>query len=259
MKNILNFLIEIYNESKPLFFLKSEILNHKNPNDLLSEADLRLNEFFCNKIKNKYQDCKIIAEESENDILDNNLTFVIDPLDGTCNYSLGLPLCGIQMAVFKNKECLLSLIGLPYFNEIYYAIKNEGAYRNKERMYINKEINHKDGILELSDFYGINDDINIDNQYELVNLLRSKFLKTRLFGAACIDFTNIITNKAQAYICYYRYIWDIAPGLLLATEAGALYKRINNKDYEYGNHSIVVSNNKESLDLILDTYKNIVK
>ena len=257
MNDILKYLIEIYEESKSLFYLKSNIISHKNPNDLLSEADLRLNDFFCNKIKDKYNEAKIIAEESENDNLDDNLTFVIDPLDGTCNYSLGYYLCGIQMAVFKNKECILSLIGLPYFNELYYAIKGEGAYKNNERIYVNKDISHQDGILELSDFYEINDDIDIENQYKLVNLLRPKFLKTRLFGAACIDFTNIITNKALAYICYYRHIWDIAPGLLLIKEAGAIYKRINNKDYEYGNHSIIISNNLETMNLILDSYNKL--
>ena len=73
----------------------------------------------------------------------------------------------------------------------------------------------------------------MQKQLELVSLMQDKFLKTRLFGAACIDFTNLATNKAQAYICYYNHIWDIAPGLLLAKEAGCVYKTLENTNYTY--------------------------
>ncbi len=257
MKKILNFLINLYEESKELFYRESKIISHKSPNDVLSEADLRLNDFFYNRIKNEYKDSNIIIEESENKSLDSNLTFVIDPLDGTCNYSLGLDLCGIQMAVFKDKECVISLIGLPNKDELYYAIKGMGAYLNNKKIEINKDISNDVGILELSDFYQINDDIDLDKQFLLVKKLQLKFLKTRLFGAACIDFTNIASSKAQAYICYYRYIWDIAPGLLLVKESGGVFKRLNENKYEYGNHSIIVANNMKSLDLIIECYKNI--
>ena len=259
MKDVLEFLKEIYEEATELFFLKSSIVSHKSPNDVLSEADLRLNNFFILKINERYPEASIIAEESDNDNLTDNLTFVVDPLDGTCNYSLGLPLCGIQIAVFKNKECLLSFIGLPYFKEIYYAIKGEGAYLNDKRLEVNSVINSSEGILELSDFYEVNDDIEIKNQYLLVEELKPSFLKTRLFGAACIDFTNLATSKAQAYICYYRLIWDIAPGLLIAQEAGCLYSRINLKPYDYGNHSIVIANNKTNLDRVLNVARKFVK
>ena len=256
MKDILEYLLDLYEKSKPLFYRESKVLKHKNLNDVLSEADLRLNEYFYSNIKNEYPLANIIAEESDNLDLTDALTFVIDPLDGTCNYSNGLNLCGIQMAVFLNKECIISLIGLPYYDEVFYAIKNEGAYKNGNKISVNNTIKASDGILELSDFYRVNDDIEYDMQFELVKELQNKFLKIRLFGAACIDFTNLIKNNAQAYICYYRYIWDVAPGLLLAKEAGMLYSGINN-DYKYGNHSIILANNMNTLKMIIDEIKRI--
>lgn len=249
MDGILEYLLRLYDNSMDLFFGNSKILNHKTANDVLSEADLRLNEYFCSNIGREYKDADIIAEESSNSEMTDNLTFVIDPLDGTCNYSLGLRLCGIQIAVFKNKECLLSLIGLPHFSEVYYAIKGSGAYFNGERLFADSSVPASDGILELSDFYSVNSDICIGDQFTLVKNMQSSFMKTRLFGAACVDFTNLAKNKAQAYICYYRNIWDIAPGLLLVKEAGLLYSGIG-KEYAYGDHSLIVANNRETLEYI---------
>lgn len=257
MQKIVDDLLLLYDESKKIFDQKFNIMYHKTANDVLSEADMALNKFFCEKIKEKYADACMITEENDNADMTDDLTFVVDPLDGTCNYSLGLKLCGIQIAVFKNKECIISLIGLPYQNEVYYAIKGKGAFFNGQNIVIDNTIKACDGILQLSDFYQINSDIAYDDQYAIVKALHPDFLKTRLFGAACIDFTNIAKSGAQAYICHYYHIWDIAPGLLLVKEAGAVYSGVN-KPYSYGDHTLIVANNEETLKLILNTANKII-
>ena len=117
------FLVDLVRAAKNIFDSSHSTLKHKSPNDLLSDADLKLNEFFVSEIKKKYPNAKIIAEESDNEELSNELTFVIDPLDGTCNYSMGIPLCGIQLAVLENKDPILSLIYLPNQDEMYVAKK----------------------------------------------------------------------------------------------------------------------------------------
>ena len=253
------FLLNLVKSAKKIFSKQHELIKHKSPNDLLSEADLELNEYFVSAIKKEYPQAKIIAEESENEELTNELTFVIDPLDGTCNYSMGIPLCGIQLAVLENKEPVLSIIYLPNQDELYFAKKGEGAFLNDKRLMVNKDIKHNDGVLILSDFYKDEEDISLDNQYKLVEDLRLDFLKTRLFGAACNDFAYLATSKAQAYICYYRNLWDIIPGLLLIKEAGMIYRRINGSPYQLGNESLVVANNQETLDLILTKAKKYTK
>lgn len=249
MDEVLKFLLGLYEGAKALFYEDSKVICHKSTNDILSEADLRLNQYFCSVINAEYPEALLIAEENGAAELTDALTFVIDPLDGTCNYSLGLRLCGMQIAVFKGGECMLSLIGLPGFDEVFYAIKGKGAFMNGQRLTANTDIGAADGILGLSDFYAENDRLDFDSQFLLVKSLRQKFLKTRLFGAACIDFTFLAKSNMQAYICYYRHIWDIAPGLLLIEEAGLVYSGVN-KDYSYGDHALIAANSPETLELI---------
>ena len=251
-EDIKTFLLETYGKAKALLECQTrETLAHKSANDLLSRADLALNGFFVSEIKAHFPEARIIAEESENLALSEEFTFVVDPLDGTCNFARGIPLYGIQVAVFEKGECTSSLVGLPCFDRLYYAEKGKGAYRNGERLFLNRDLPASDGVLELSDFYRDEKDIGLEEQFALVAELQGRFLKTRLFGAACIDFTAIAESHAQCYICYYRHIWDIAPGLLVAKEAGAVESRLNGEPYRYGDQSLVLANNEETLDLVL--------
>ena len=253
------FLTNLLINAKPIFVKRHSALFHKTPNDLLSEADVELNNYFVSAIKNEYKNAHIIAEESENESLTDELTFVIDPLDGTCNYSMQIPLCGMQIAVLEHKEVIMSFIYLPNSDEMYVAKKGEGAFLNGQRITADKSIKHNDGVLLTSDYYLEEKDISLENQYLLTKELKLDFLKTRLLGASCVDFSYLATSKAQAYICYYRQIWDIAPGLLLAKEAGLLVKRINGFDYHFNDESIVIANNEETLDLILSKAKQFIK
>ena len=254
------FLFESYEKAKKILLgLSSEAVCHKSANDLLTKADLALNDFFIRAIQEAFPEACIIAEESENGTLTDALTFIVDPLDGTCNFSRGVKMHGIQIAVMEQKECVASLIGLPHFDLVYYAEKGKGAYRNGERIFLDKNIAHEDGILSLSDFYRDEKDIAFENQYRLVSSLQDDFLKTRLYGASCYDFAALSESQSQAYICYYRCIWDIAPGLLLALEAGAVAKRLNGEAYHYGDQSIVVANSIDTLEHILKKAKPLLK
>ena len=94
---MIDFLKNLYEGGKEILLSASaKALYHKRTNDILTEADLALNEYFVSRIKEAYPEADIIAEESENKELGNKLTFVVDPLDGTCNFSRGVLLHGIQ-------------------------------------------------------------------------------------------------------------------------------------------------------------------
>lgn len=235
------------------FMLKGvKEFSHKSANDLLTDTDLKMDEYIKKQLKLEFPNCNLLTEESETDTKMLGYTFVVDPIDGTCNFKNGIKLCGIQIALFKDLECVLSIINLPYLNEFYHAILGQGAYFNGKKLEVNKDFSCQDGILELSDFYPKHP-LELSTQFNVVQSLQSTFLKTRLFGAALIDFTNMATNKTQAYICYYYHIWDIAPGLLIATESGCVFSGLNKK-YEYGDKILLVANNEKNLQILYDAF-----
>lgn len=230
---------------------------HKTKNDLLTQNDLLTETFIINHLKSRYPDIHIVSEEYNPDNHCNEgITVVIDPIDGTCNYAAGLSLFGIQTAIFDNGVCVGAAIYFPETKDMLVAEKGKGAWLNDTQIRIDATTTAADGILLISDYYS---DITIpfEKQFALVKKLQSHFLKTRHFGAACVDFSMLAQRQAVAYITYYHKLWDIAPGLLIATEAGCVYGALGNAVYQYGQPGLVVANNEENLNLILQTYHQL--
>lgn len=230
---------------------------HKTKNDLLTQNDLLTETFIINHLKNRYPDIHIVSEEYNPDNHCNEgLTVVIDPIDGTCNYAAGLSLFGIQTAIFDNGVCVGAAIYFPETKDMLVAEKGKGAYFNDTPITVDSTTAAADGILLISDYYD-NITIPFEKQFALVKALQKDFLKTRHFGAACVDFSMLAQKHAVAYITYYHKLWDIAPGLLIATEAGCVYGALDCPCYEYGRPGLVVTNNAENLNLILQTYSQL--
>ena len=249
-------LTEITKEAGARLLSQTVTVNsHKTKNDLLTENDLATENYIISELKKYYPDVNIISEEYNPDNELEGITVIIDPIDGTCNYAVGMDLFGIQLAVFDDGVCRASLLYFPVSGDIFTAEKGKGAYLNGKPLRIDTDASPKDGMLFISDYY---DSIGIpmDKQFGLVKSLQKHFLKTRHFGAACVDFSMIAKGHGVAYITYYHKIWDIAPGLLIATEAGCVSGGLDG-EYRYGEPGLVVATNSETLELIRRLYREV--
>ncbi len=232
------------------------VKNHKTRNDLLTENDLVIENFIIDGIRRDYPDIHIVSEEYNPDNDLDGLTVVIDPIDGTCNFAQGLSLYGIQVAVFYENVCRGAILYFPVEDVVYRAEEGKGAYKNGVRLAPDLRKDSADGFLIISDYYD-SIDIDFDKQFNLVKALQKHFLKTRHFGAACVDFTMLAEGHALAYISYYHKLWDIAPGLLLAKEAGFVSGAVDSDSYRYHRPGIIVAANEEMLALIKNEAKKL--
>ncbi len=232
------------------------IKSHKTRNDLLTENDLIIENFIIDGIKAHYPDVNIVSEEYNPDNALDGLTVVIDPIDGTCNYAQGLTSYGVQLALFHQSMCRASVLYFPVDDLLYVAEEGKGAYRNGVRLQVGTNKAAGDGFLLISDYYDTID-IDFNKQFELVKALQKHFLKTRHFGAACVDFCTLAEGHALAYVCYYSKLWDIAPGLLLAKEAGFIYSAVDMEEYKYHRPGLIVAANEEILGIIKREAKSL--
>lgn len=90
-----------------------------------------------------------IGEESDYYVRKNQTdkyVFIVDPIDGTTNFSRGLKISAISVALLKNDQPIIAVCYNPYLKEIYMAIKGYGAYLNDKKIHVsNKKL--KEGIL----------------------------------------------------------------------------------------------------------------
>ena len=229
MDNIIKFLKETSEKSYALIKdLKKEI-SFKGEKDFLTNCDLEVEKFFIDEIKKNFKDASIISEEFNSKAEKTKEYFVIDPIDGTANFSTNSVAWGIQSAYLVDGECMACCIYMPDLNRMYTAQKGKGAFMNGEKITVTVPKEKSHSIVSIGD--------HVLSKPEKIIELQKEVARVRLFGAACYEFTEIARGSTNAHIGFSNHPWDLEPGMLLCREAGG-------KIYETEKMHIVASDDK---------------
>lgn len=222
----------------------------KGTRDLVTSLDYELEKLIIDHLKRYFPKDHIVSEETNPHTQVTGRTWIIDPLDGTCNYANGIPVYGVQLVLLEEKEPILSFIMHPVGDELYYAEKGKGAFLNGNSIKVKKDIPVDQSILTLGDFSKSNFESR-DKQIELMSQLNDKVLKFRMWGSACYDLAYLAAGRTQGHIMFSKNLWDILPGLLLVREAGAFIANIEGRNFDLEKGTLVATANEELLNLIL--------
>lgn len=219
-----------------------------NEYDVVTVADKESDNLITSNIKNKYPDHNIISEESgETNNSGAEYCWIIDPLDGTANYSAGLPIFAISIALQKNGETILGVVYLPYLDELFYAIKGQGAFSGEQKLSVSANVRLDHAVVSTG--FPVDRNENPDNNIaNAVNVI-PKVRAFRRLGAAAADICYVAAGLLDAYWELNLHIWDIAAGEFIASEAGAVITSLR----ENRNYSILVASpaiNDDILKLI---------
>lgn len=120
--------------------IKGEIKNGLDY-DWVTVFDTKIENLLHEKIKEKYPSHKFIGEESSTEeiTLTNDPTWIIDPIDGTENFIRKLRLSCISVALTVNQERVLGVVYNPYLDEMFTALKGQGAYLNGEKIHVSDQ------------------------------------------------------------------------------------------------------------------------
>lgn len=201
-------------------------------NQVLTETDIAIGKFLVDAVKKTFPDHNIIDEEAG--VTDNNseFTWVIDPIDGTSNFAKGLPHYGIMIGLLKDNMPIAGGISLPYFQQIYSAEKNNGAFCNSQPMYVSKNSDLLSSLVA----YGIdghqeNPEITYTESKTLAEIILN--IRNVRTSNSAFDMAMVAVGKYDAYLNRTSKIWDnVAPQIILE-EAGALYTDFFGKPIDY--------------------------
>lgn len=226
------------------------VLRDKSQFDLVTSVDFGIEEYIISQIRTRFPSDRILSEETNSATLIKGDTWTIDPIDGTYNMASGIRLFGTQCALYQQGEIVLSAIYLPLFNEMYYAQLGRGAFLNGEQIRI-KQPDLQHCIVSCGDFpHGRTEDTQ--KQLKIMAHLTPRIAKIRMFGAACMDFTAVASGKTAGTVIFTKNKWDIAPGMLLCREAGALIKDTKG-DYNNESAEVIVCATQELYQTIMDS------
>ena len=199
--------------------------NKDNLNKIISstERDIKLQadieaEKIIKDIINNDSSFGILAEESG--MLSKksykNL-WVVDPLDGTANYSRNIPLCCVSIAILSDAKPVLGVIYDFNNDELYEGSINTNACLNGQAISVSKTKISQQGILVT----GLPNDTDYSDE-AMIKMIKNfqNWRKVRMIGSAALVSLYIASGKADVYMENKSYLWDIAAGAAIVNAAG---------------------------------------
>lgn len=149
--------------------------------------------------------------------------WTLDPIDGTSNFTHGLPLCAVSLALVRDGQPIVAAITAPFLNLRYRATHGAGAYVNDSRMHASDTSSLARAIVSIGD-YAVGPHASERNQrrLELTAHLSAQVERVRMFGSAALDLAWVAEGRTDGTIVLGHQPWDTAAGVLIAREAGAV-------------------------------------
>ena len=218
-------------------FRKNLKVIRKSPKDFVSNVDLECQNLSYELLRKDFQ-YEILSEEKKTqDEIETELFWIIDPVDGTHNYISGLPNFGVSIALATKKEFLLGVIYLPYFDEMYYAVKNQGAFMNDEKIQVSKNNDLEKSMITFDNQFYLN-----KKAFDVYKKIVDSCFTTRILGSAVYDFCLIASGKVDARIWNNTKVFDFAAGLTILNEAGGKVTDFDGNQVNLDTHDILGSN-----------------
>lgn len=207
----------IRKESK--HFKKSDI-ELKGFNDLVSYVDKEAEKKLVEGCQGILPEAGFITEEGTVTTKKETYNWIIDPLDGTTNFTHGLPVFAISIALMHENEIVLGVIYEVNRDECFYAIKNEPAYCNGEEIRVSdvKDINQS--LLATGFPY-----YDFGKMPQYLNILNSFMQQThglRRLGSAAVDLAYVACGRFEGFFEYNLNAWDVAAGIIILQQAGGV-------------------------------------
>lgn len=186
--------------------------------DVVSDADRAAERAATRAIAAGRPDDGVLAEESGVREGSSGLRWVIDPLDGTVNYLYGRDEWAVSIAAEESGRPVAGVVYVPARGETYHATKGGGAFRDGDPLRVNDPVPLGQAMLSTGFSY---DATRRGEQGALVAKVLPAVRDIRRGGSAAVDLADLAAGRTDAYYEDDLHDWDIAAGVLVATEAGA--------------------------------------
>ena len=185
--------------------------------DLVTTADKESQKIIINTLSSRYPEIAIIGEEGAK-IEKHTKVFYIDPLDGTLNFVHKIPFFAVSIGYWENGEALIGVVFDPIRRNLFYAKKGEGAFLNGKKIKVSSPKSLGNALLVTGWPY------NKDRHHDAVEDVKSvlNFTEVRALGSAALELCYVATGILDGYWEYSLSPWDLAAGILIAKEAGAI-------------------------------------
>ena len=229
--------------------LASKKINEASQRDIKLELDVRCQRKIELMLTKAYPEIAVLGEEENIGDIESELRWVVDPIDGTVNFTYGIPHACVSIALQQrlakqnkygeNYETIIGAVYDPFVEELWTAIRGQTAKLNGKRIQVN-DGPLKEAMLSIG---FAKDKKTMDYMIPYFNKLALKIRKPRMMGSATLALTYVACGRFHGYIESKVRLWDIAAGGLILECAGGEFWRMPRHKGEYA-YAVVATNGK---------------
>ncbi len=224
-------------------------IDKKGDIDLVTEADTGSEKVIIDTIQKAFPNHTILAEESGLNRGEFGHKWIIDPLDGTTNFSHQLGIFSVSIAFSLNDQTVFGVVLNPETRELFTAVKGKGASLNGRQIRVSNSPSVSESLLVTGFPY------NFKDVFDPLLTRFSNCLKAsqgvRRLGSAAIDLCFLACGRFDGFWEQNLKPWDTAAGELIAREAGAVVTDFSNKPYAIDKKEILATNGKIHKEMLL--------
>lgn len=229
-------------------------VKYKSKKDVVTRADIASEKLIVDGLRKAFPEHSIRTEEAGViEGSDPRYRWIIDPVDGTVNFSRGIPLWGISIALHFEGKPLVAVVNLPKLGEVYTAAKGRGSFMNGKPIHVSREDNPVHAIVSNGDF-NVGDVAKINAQNSR-NFARESetFERVKCLGSAVIEGCFTACGRIDCFVMTMSYPWDIAAISLIVEEAGGKATHIDGSPMLFVDAEQVVFSNGLLHDILVKT------
>jgi myo-inositol-1(or 4)-monophosphatase len=226
-------------------------VSFKSKHEIVTRADLLSEEAIIKEIRKHFPSHAILSEEAGyfKAMSEDAPKWIIDPLDGTTNFSMHNPLWCVSIAVginmppyrsYEHGEIVLGAVYAPVLGELYFAQKGMGATLDGQAIEVSDVSDGK----PLNTFCHGKDEKDIKRAVEYYRRQKLEGFDCRQLGTAAIELAYVAAGRIESTLIPGANIWDIAAGALLVREAGGKVTDLKGIDWNTGSRDILATNGR---------------
>jgi len=216
------------------------LIERKSYNDFVTQVDRGAEREIIHLIHKAYPQHAILAEESGAQG-ESEITWIIDPLDGTTNFLHRIPHFGVSIGIQVRGRLEHGVIYAPCTQDLYVASRGAGALLNNRRMRVSSCKDLSEALIgtgvPLREEY-------LDRYLPQLRNVAAQTAGVRRAGSAALDLAYVAAGRLEAFWEFGLKPWDIAAGILMITEAGGMVSGLEDGEAPLETGNIFASNAK---------------
>ena len=197
-------------------------INEQSQHDIKLDLDVRSQKLIERKLLTDFPTSSVLGEEGVAGNQDSDLRWIVDPIDGTVNFTYGIPHACVSIALQektknKNYSTIVGVVYDPFSDELWTAIRGGPAKLNGKKISVSRRKKLDEAVVAIG--FAKKPEI-LEATLPVFTQLVRKVRKVRIMGAAALSLTYVASGRFDGYIEFGVRLWDIAAGGLIIECAG---------------------------------------